>query len=140
MIAEFTLKVPGWVSVAGRSAFLPTGLFGASEKHLFDHADREHPIYFSFPFQRVDDVTVELPVGWQIMNMPASQKRDGHVVTYSSEAGNNEGSLQLHRVLNVDIMLMDVKYYATLRNFFQAVRTADEQQVMLQPSSASASN
>ncbi|MGA2979499.1 MAG: DUF3857 domain-containing protein [Terriglobales bacterium] len=140
MVAEFTLKVPGWVSGAGRRALLPVGLFGATEKHLFDHAERVHPIYFAFPFQRVDDVTIELPLGWQILNVPAPQKNDGHVVVYTSKAEINKGTLELHRVLNVDIMIMEAQYYPALRDFFQVVRTADEQQVMLQPSSASARN
>jgi hypothetical protein len=39
LVAEFDLKVPGWVSGAGRRALMPVGLFGATEKHLFDHAD-----------------------------------------------------------------------------------------------------
>jgi len=107
---------------------------------LFDHAERVHPIYFAFPFQRVDDVTIELPLGWQILNVPAPQKNDGHVVVYTSKAEINKGTLELHRVLNVDIMIMEAQYYPALRDFFQVVRTADEQQVMLQPSSASARN
>jgi len=58
LVAEYTLKVPGWVAGAGRRALMPVGLFGAPEKHLFDHTDRVHPIYFEFPFQRSDDISV----------------------------------------------------------------------------------
>jgi len=36
-------------------------------------------------------------------------------------------------------MLLDQKYYAALRNFFQAVRTGDEEQIVLQPIGATAS-
>jgi hypothetical protein len=36
--------------------------------------------------------------------------------------------------------MLDVKYYSALRNFFQTVRTADEQQIVLQPGSAAANN
>jgi len=140
MVAEFTLKVPGWASGAGRRILLPVGLFGATEKHLFDHAQREHSIYFSFPFARVDDVTIELPPGWQILNLPAPQRNDGHVIVYESTAVNDRGMLRLHRALHVNIELLNVGYYAALRDFFQIVRTADEQPVMLQPSPASANN
>jgi hypothetical protein len=35
---------------------------------------------------------------------------------------------------------LDVKYYMALRNFFQVVRTGDEEQILLQPGTASASN
>ena len=40
LVAEFDLKVPGWASGAGRHFLVPVGLFGAREKHMFDHAER----------------------------------------------------------------------------------------------------
>src|SRR5262249_16241313 len=46
LVAEFNLKIPGWASSAGRRALLTIGIFSAAEKHVFDHAERVHPIYF----------------------------------------------------------------------------------------------
>lgn len=140
MEAVFSLKVPGWASSAGRRSFLPMGLFCATEKHLFEHADRVHPIYFQFPSQREDDVSIELPSGWKIASLPAPQKKDGGAVVYTSEAANNKGALKLHRTLSLDLMMVGANNYPALRNFFQTVRTLDEQQVLLQPAAASASN
>jgi hypothetical protein len=140
LVAEYTLKVTGWVSGAGRRALLPVGLFAAPEKHSFDHADRVHPIYFAFPFERVDDVSIDMPLGWQISTVPKPQNLDAKAVTYVLEAKNDKGTLHLNRALNVDIMLLSVDNYATLRKIFQIVRTGDEQQVILQPGGATASN
>ena len=140
LVAEYTLKIPGWASAAGRRALLPVGLFGAPEKHLFDHADRVHPIYFEFPFQRADDVSIDLPLGWEITTVPEQQKLDAKAITYVLEAKNNKGTLHLNRVLNVDVLLLPTKNYATLRKIFQVVRTGDEEQVILQPGGTTASN
>jgi len=140
LVAEYTLKVPGWVSGAGRRALLPVGLFAAREKHLFDHADRVHPIYFQYPFQRVDDVSIDLPLGWLITTVPKPQKLDVKAISYALEANNDKGTLHLSRVLNVDIVLLPSNTYATLRKVFQIVRTGDEEQVILQPGGATASN
>jgi Domain of Unknown Function with PDB structure (DUF3857) len=140
LVAEYTLKVQGWASGAGRRVLLPVGLFSAPEKHLFDHADRVQPIYFQFPFQRVDDIDVDLPPGWQIGTLPTLPKQGAGLVTYEMKAENNKGTLHLKRFLNVDILILEQKYYAPLRNFFQVVRTNDEQQVILQPGATSASN
>jgi hypothetical protein len=140
LVAEFTLKVPGWMAGAGHRALLPVGLFSAPEKHLFDHTERVQPIYFSFPFARTDDVNIELPLGWQIATLPAPAKQDAHILVYTMQAENNKGTLHLNRKLNVDVLMLETKYYAALRNFFQTVRTVDEQQVILQPAAASASN
>jgi hypothetical protein len=133
LIAEYTLKVPGWISAAGRRALFPVGLFSAPEKHLFDHANRVHPIYFEFPFQRSDDITVDLPLGWQISSVPEPQKLDAKAITYNLGAKNEKGALHMNRVLNVDVLLLPQDKYDALRKIFQVVRTGDEQQVALLP-------
>ncbi|HTW57673.1 MAG TPA: DUF3857 domain-containing protein [Terriglobales bacterium] len=140
MVAEFNLKVPGWISGAGRRALLPVGLFSAPEKHLFDHAERVFPVYFAFPFGRSDDISIDLPLGWQISTLPAPQKVDVKSIVYTLQAQNEKGTLHLSRSVNVDILLLPTKYYSALRNVFQVMRTSDEEQVILQPGATSAAN
>jgi hypothetical protein len=140
LVAEYSLKISGWVSAAGRRALLPVGFFSAPEKHLFDHADRVHPIYFEFPFQRTDELTINLPLGWQITTVPPPQTLDAKAVTYVFESKNDKGTLHVSRILNVDVMLLPSANYPNLRKIFQLVRTGDEQQVILQPGGTTASN
>ena len=140
LLAEFTLRVPGWAAGAGHRAMVPVGLFSGTEQRVFDHANRAHPVYFEFPFEKHDDITIELPTGWQVNSLPAAQKQDGRVVVYSLQVENSKNTLHLTRNLSVDILLLDQKYYSALRNFFQVVRTSDEEQIVLQPGTASASN
>ncbi len=140
LVAEYNLKVPGWVSGAGRRPILSVGLFSAAEKHIFEHASRVHPIYFSYPFQEVDDISMELPLGWQVSSLPAPVNQDGHVIVYALKAENGKGTLHVARLLNVNVLQLETKYYPALRNFFQGVRTGDEQQIVLQPGAAAATN
>jgi len=140
LVAEFSVKIPGWVSGTGRRALMPVGIFIATEKHLFEHSDRQHPIYFEFPSEKVDDVNIELPVGWQVQSLPQSRTTDAHVVAYELKAEKAANSLHLTRRVVLDILLLDTKYYPALQSFFQTVRTGDEQQIVLQPGAATASN
>ena len=140
LVADFNLKVPGWAAGAGRRALVPVGLFSASEKRLFDHANREHPIYFEYPFEKVDDVTLELPAGWRIESTPPVREKPGEVVAYSLKVENDKNEVHLSRQVNVNFLLLDAKYYLALRKFFQDVRAGDEQQIVLQPGAATASN
>jgi hypothetical protein len=133
LVADFDLKVPGWVSGAGRRALLPVGLFSATEKHVFDHTNRVHPIYFEFPSQKLDDLSIDLPVGWQVASVPPAQDNEGHVISYLLKVENDKGTLHLTRKLSVDLLLLDPKYYLALRKFFQDVRAGDEEQIVLQP-------
>jgi hypothetical protein len=140
LVAEYNLKVPGWASVAGRRTLLSVGLFSGSEKHVFEGASRVHPIYFSFPYSDDDDVTITLPPRTQISNLPQPQHVDQKVCSFGLTAESKEGSLHITRNLVVDVHMMGPKYYDSLRTFFQAVRSGDEQQVVLSPEAASAQN
>ena len=140
LVAEFNLKVPGWVSSAGRRVLFPAALFGGQEKHVFEHGDRTHPIYFEFPFQRIDDITVELPAGWKMTSLPAPDKQGNQAIAYNLKLEDDKGKLHITRTLSIGVLLMDAKYYSALRDFYQTVRTGDEQQIVLQPGTATASN
>jgi hypothetical protein len=140
LVAEFDLKIPGWASSAGKRAVIPAAIFTAGEKGVFEHANRVHPIYFDYPHQKVDDVTVELPAGWQVSSVPAARSQDSHVVVYALKVEQNAGTLRLTRKLTIDVLILEPKYYPALRNFFQTVRTGDGEQIVLQPGEIHASN
>jgi hypothetical protein len=140
LAAEFSLKLPGWVAVTGHRALVPLGIFAGTEKHVFAYTTRTHPIYFEYLAQKLDDVTIELPSGWQITSVPKPLNKDLRVVGYSLSAEDNKGVLHVSRKFDISILSMDTKYYAPLRDFFQIVRAGDEQQVVLAPGGAAAGN
>jgi hypothetical protein len=140
LIVEFDIKVPAWSAGAGKRQMIQAGLFTAQEKHLFEHAERVHPIYLEYPYETLDDIVIELPTGWQVSSVPPAQAKDGHVINYELKVEGNKDTLRVTRKLAVDFLLVEQKYYPALRDFFQAVRTADEEQIVLQPGSTTASN
>jgi hypothetical protein len=140
LVAGFDLKVPGWVGSAGRRALLPVGLFGATEKHLFEHAGRVWPVYFAYPYRMIDDLTVELPLGWQVGSLPKDIDHDAKAAEYQLKLENKNGNLHVRRELRCDLMMVPKETYPALRSFFQYVRTQDDQQVVLQPGEVSASH
>jgi hypothetical protein len=140
LVAEYDVKVQGWASAAGKRALVPMGLFSATEKHVFEHANRVYPIYFSFPFEKIDEVTIDLPLDWKVTSLPAAQNQDAKAVLYAMKAEDDKGTLHVTRRLRVDLVMVDPKSYPVLRSFFQVVRTGDDQQVVLQPGTAAVSN
>ncbi len=133
LVAEFDIKVPGWATAAGRRQLLPVGLFSEPQKHAFEHASRVFPIYFRFPFQIQDDITVDLPPGLQVSNLPPTQDIGGKVAHYTLAADGKASTVHWNRRISVDILIMDPKYYAALQSFYQKVRSGDEQQLVLLP-------
>ena len=133
LVAEFDLKVPGWVSGAGRRALVSVGLFSGPEKHMCEHAIRVHPLYFRYMFQKADDIQIELPLGWQVNSLPQPITNDAKLIVYNLKVENHNGTLHLERGLKVGLVSLEQKYYPALRNFYQSVRNGDEQQIVLQP-------
>ena len=140
LVAEYSLKVSGWISGAGKRALCPVGLFSGPEKHMFEHSIRVHPLYFHYLFEKSDDVRIELPLGWQIGSLPQAQNNDAKAVAYSLKVESDKGSLHLERHLRCSLTFLEQKYYGTLRNFYQSVRSGDEQQIVLQPMGTSSGN
>jgi hypothetical protein len=136
-VVEYEVKVSGWVSGAGKRALLPVGLFSGPEKHMFEHASRVFPVYFAFPFQKIDEVNVELPLGWQVGSVPKPVDQDAKAVQYTLKAEGNNSSLHFKRALRSDLFMVPAEQYSVLRTFYQLVRSGDEQQIVLQPGTAS---
>ncbi len=140
LVAEFKIDIPDWSFNAGKRTVIPAALFTAVEKHTFEHTNRVHPIYLDYPYEKEDDVTIELPEGWQVSSVPPPQARDGHIVSYSLNVDKSGTTLHMTRKVTWNFLLLDAKYYPALREFFQSVRTGDDQQIVLQPAAATAVN
>jgi transglutaminase-like putative cysteine protease len=140
LVAEFDLKVPGWVAGAGRRALMPVGLFSGAEKHVFEHTLRVYDIYFRFPSEEKDDITVELPPGWQVGTLPRGENIDAPLCGYRIEVENKNGTLHLTRRFAMHGIWQDKGNYGLLRDFYQTVRSGDELQIVLQPGSGAAAN
>jgi len=131
LTAEFDLTVAGWAARAGQRTLLPVALFSAREKSVFQHDARTHPLYFSFPYETIDDVHIELPSNWQVSSIPRPHTEDRKALVYSLSGEGENGALRLKRDLSVKLLLVESKYYPSLQDFFQSVRADDEEQVIL---------
>ncbi len=131
--AEFAVKVPNWASNTGRRVLVPVGIFSRYEKGVFESADRVHPIYFAYPYSKLDDVTIELPPEWQAIAVPQARTQKGNSIAYSMNVEDNQRTLHITRQIDNDIFILEQSNYSALRRFFQLVRSGDEEQIVLQP-------
>jgi Domain of Unknown Function with PDB structure (DUF3857) len=134
-VAEFTIKVHEWISSAGRRQIMPVALFSAGERHVFEHVSRTHPVYFHYGFAKSDDVKVVLPQGWKVVNLPAPADQNQTTVAYTCKAEEDHGIIHISRMLRMDVLAVTKSHYPALRQFFEFVRSNDEMQIVVQPSS-----
>jgi hypothetical protein len=138
LVVELDLEIPGWTTAAGQKQLMRAGLFGSGDDRTFEHSTRVQPIYFDFPYQRLDDIAVELPAGTKVASLPTNHKVAASTGVYSYEfsAESHDNLVHLSRNLSINMLLVEAKYYPELRNFYQSVRTADEEQIVVAPGSA----
>jgi hypothetical protein len=83
---------------------------------------------------------VTLPDGWKVDNRPKDLDRDAKAVEFKLEVKNEGNTLHIKRLLRSDVVMVGKENYSILRNFYQLVKSEDEQQVMLLPGGTSAAN
>jgi len=133
LVAEYDLEIPGWAAPAGRRAMLPMGIFGAAEKHTFEHATRVHPLSFEYCYRHVDDVTIDVPPPWIFESIPGPTLVDFKGLVFKENIEKQQHSLHVTRELTLNVSLVGVNAYEAVRQFYQTVRTADEAQAVLSP-------
>ena len=138
LVAEFKVSIPEWASKAGKRTVIPVSIFSAGEKGIFVRPHRTHPVYFAYPYEKDDDVVIELPEGWRASSVPQPQEKTGPDLSFHLTVENNRQTLHLTRKLGIDVFLLSPSDYPMIRDFFQTVRTSDEQQMLLVPAASAA--
>jgi hypothetical protein len=133
LVAEFDIGVQGWATGAGKRLLLPTGLFSAGERHLFEHATRKWPIYFHYLRATRDRIIIRVPNGLQAASLPPAVDEKNGAFGYSFSADLDGRILTLSRELDVRAAVIKASDYAAVQDFYGKVRSADEQQVVLVP-------
>ena len=131
LVAEFSLRVPGWASGSGRRLLMPVSMFTGRLSEVFSHGTRKYPLYFDFPFQENDYLSIHIPRTLQVGGLPKPQSRDLKIVAYALHEAADGDTLSLDRQMSVDGVLIPVEKFEDLRGFFQSLKAADEEQVII---------
>lgn len=128
---EFEVELAGIGSNVGSRTLLPISVFQSNNKNPFQHEKRVQPVSFNYPFQELDEVSVEVPAGLNVENLPPNHKQQTDFGFYESawqQAGN---TISVKRRFAILRMYSDVEDYPGLRAFYEKVNTSDKESVML---------
>jgi hypothetical protein len=136
--AEGTLRIPEYATGAGNRLLAPVTIFRASQTKDFQSATRVNQIYFSYPYQERDEISLKLPAAYSIEAMPRGEKTPKSLVEFDLAVSKEGQALHTRRLLVVDAYSFPVTAYPSLRKFFETVGSADEQQIVMESAQASA--
>jgi len=134
--AEFELVAPNFATRAGQRLVIPLGIFHSNAGTSFSSATRLNSVYFDYPFESYDELTLNFPPGFAIESLPAPQSIDrqaGHFEIGGELRGN---TLYLKRSFKLSGYAFPPESYPSLRGFFDSVRSGDEQPATLKSTAA----
>lgn len=132
LVARFHVEISGYASVAGKRLLLPPSLFVVQEKQAFKSAERKYPLYFPYSQGQQDTISIKTPAGYTLEGSPSRQDVRLPYAVYRNIYKFDSGQLLTERMLFFDGLVLDVKEYPNVRDFFGKVQSGDEREAVLQ--------
>ena len=129
---EGTVKIPNFGTSAGRRILVPASIFHSGLSAAFRPEKRLYPVYFSSPYEDIDETKFHVPEGFKIEAVPASNQVKPGFVSYEISSAQQNNIVVVKRHLVIDGMIFPVTSYAPLRSFFNQVKSNDDAQIVLQ--------
>ena len=137
------VKLSGNIGTStGKRVFLPGVFFESHAKHPFvEEAKRVSPIDMKYADMVQDDVTYHLPEGYTIESLPTetSIPLTGKAA-FRLKGSSDKDRVEVTRTLMRGFTVLGADDYGPLRDFYQKVNTADQQQLVLTTAKTVASN
>ena len=131
LVAKFTVKMPQLGAAAGKRLLLPAGVFELKKRQVLMHSERKQPIYFNYPYREVDKAMIELPSGMQVDTFPEAKDVNNGFSLYRAKRTANGSHITLDRDFAVLGLGLPLQYYPQLKSFFETVKSADDEQLVL---------
>lgn len=129
---EGTLKIPSFATTPARRMLMPLEVFQATQGGLFAPAKRMNPVYFRYPYEETDEITLRAPAGYKSASIPQAQKKDLGAALYEISATAQDNVVTVKRHMAMKGVLFGKEAYPALRAFFGMVKSNDDAQLVLQ--------
>ncbi len=134
---DLTVKVAweaeGYASLGGKRLLLNPNLFARTDAEAWAPADRKLPVDLRAAYEQLDTVTIRLPEGVRDVTVPPPAAMNaGPVGAYQETFDRGQGTVTVKRNMRLDVYFFpDLRSYAGLRRWFQAIASADDRPLVL---------
>jgi hypothetical protein len=124
-------------TLTGKRVFFPAAFFETKSKPMFASEKRENPVDLQYPSAVQDIVTITLAPGLSVESLPKGITNVAPLgAEYKSVYSDTANTYKQVRLLAIGNTLFATKEYPQLRAFYQNAATQDQQQVVLERTSA----
>lgn len=132
LLVQGKLSMPKFAAAAGHRILLPASIFESKLFHSFSASLRVHPIYFHRPSKVLDQINVRLPTGYRVESLAGNVLSLPGIAEYQIAVKQQPDGFHVERSLMIETVEIEVGGYPGLRTFFSAVKTSDEEEVVIQ--------
>ena len=140
----YHVRVQGYAQRTGKRIFLQPAFFEHGVAPLFSASERKQAVYFHYPWQEQDEVTIELPAGYALDNADApAPLRSAPVTEYVPTIGvSKDGKTLVYKRRfffgGGGNIIFPVASYTNLKTVFDLINKADNHTITLKQAAATA--
>jgi len=128
---RYQFRADEFAAAAGSRMLVPAAPFHSDSVNPFSATVRNYPIYFRRTYKNVDDVTIQIPEGFEVESLPTRRKSDIQALRYEIQFEQEPGEIRVNREMMVDILLVEPPQYRTIRRLYGVRAQADGSQIIL---------
>jgi len=130
---EFTFTHAAVVDIIGDKMYLNPMLFFAKHINPFKQEKREYPIDFVYPTQDKFMITIKLPEGYTVEQVPAplSLAMEEGLGSFKYNVVVQNGQMQLTSIFDVNVPHIEPEFYNTLKDFYRKMIEKQNEKIVL---------
>ena len=139
VIIQHKVNIPGYATRTGRRILLQPAFFQRNIAPRFTESSRKWDLYFHYGWAEDDEVTIDLPEGWELDQpvAPASIKL-GQIGDYNVQVLQTPNGRQLIYKRHFDLgreqkLLIPAKSYPQVKQVFDFIQEQDSYTISLKP-------
>jgi len=129
--AEYSVTVPSFAAAAGHRLLMPGSVFKVTTPQIFDHATREHAMYFDYPYRLQDDVRLALPDGSRLEAQPEPREfalhyGDQDIARFHVSETVVERDVRLQSNFSLNAFFFEKSNFTAMKSFFNRMGAAHD--------------
>jgi len=132
------VRIPAYAQVTPRRMLGALNPFTRNAKNPFTRSTRKTPVYFKYAMHGTDDVTIRLPEGYALEQLPPTTRFDNEAgwfertaIGYSQSDGTGQASFKVQRQFETKGFAFPAADYALVRKLHDFVTATDIEQFVL---------
>lgn len=131
VVVDYEVELPNLSSSTGTRSLVSLSVFEAAQKNPFAAERRKYPVYFNYPFQDEDEVTLHVPDGYAVESVPKGVKIEGGALGFVANSSAKEHEVTMKRKFYINTVFVAADQYNIIRKIFSMVGAVDQEALVL---------